>query len=194
MKAISRAPMRRIDSSRRISSSVSPLCDSASTTSSSRIAPRSPWIASAGCRKQADVPVLESVAAILRQMMPDLPMPVTMTRPRHSKQQLHRVLERAPSRRSTRPRIAAASIRRTFRASSSASVSGAAASAWLPPAVRRVRERLRESRTSLSSSGGQQVERQRVLRVALCLRRVLVDFHEHAVDACGHAGATPSAR
>ena len=30
------------------------------------------------------MPVLESVAAILRQMMPDLPMPVTMTRPRHS--------------------------------------------------------------------------------------------------------------
>ena len=28
--------------------------------------------------------LLESVAATLRQMMPDLPMPVTTTRPRHS--------------------------------------------------------------------------------------------------------------
>ena len=42
-------------------------------------------MASAGCRKQAGVPVLESVAAILRQMMPDLPMPVTITRPRQSR-------------------------------------------------------------------------------------------------------------
>ena len=40
--------IRRIDSSSRTNSSVSPLCDSAITTSSSRIAPRSPWIASAG--------------------------------------------------------------------------------------------------------------------------------------------------
>ena len=37
VSAISRAPIRRIDSSSRSSSSVSPLCDSASTTSSSRI-------------------------------------------------------------------------------------------------------------------------------------------------------------
>ena len=36
------------------------------------------------------MPVLESVAAILRQMMPDLPMPVTMTRPLQSRDQLHR--------------------------------------------------------------------------------------------------------
>ena len=35
-----------------------------------------------GWRKKAGVPVLASVAATLRQMMPDLPMPVTTTRPR----------------------------------------------------------------------------------------------------------------
>ena len=40
--AITFAPIRRIASISRISSSVSPLCDSARTTSSSRIAPRSP--------------------------------------------------------------------------------------------------------------------------------------------------------
>ena len=51
--------------------------------------PRSPCTASAGCRKNAGVPVLESVAAILRQMMPDLPMPVTMTRPLQRADQLH---------------------------------------------------------------------------------------------------------
>ena len=46
--AISGAPMRRIDSSSRITSSVSPLRDTVTTTSSSRSVPRSPWIASAG--------------------------------------------------------------------------------------------------------------------------------------------------
>ena len=39
-------------------------------------------MASAGCRKSAGVPVLVSVAAIFWQMMPDLPMPVRITRPR----------------------------------------------------------------------------------------------------------------
>ena len=52
-------PARRCGGSPRAAgaiSSVSPLCDSAITTSSSRIAPRSPWVASAGWRKKADVP------------------------------------------------------------------------------------------------------------------------------------------
>src|SRR5262245_55100742 len=43
--------------------------------------PRSPWLASAACTKKAGVPVEASVAAILRAMCPDLPMPVTIRRP-----------------------------------------------------------------------------------------------------------------
>ena len=38
---------------------VSPLCESATTTSSGCTTPRSPWMASAGCRKKAGVPVLD---------------------------------------------------------------------------------------------------------------------------------------
>src|SRR5580700_5465853 len=44
--------------------------------------PRSPWLASAACTKNAGVPVDASVAAIFLPTWPDLPMPVTMTRPR----------------------------------------------------------------------------------------------------------------
>ena len=51
------------------------------TTSPGAIMPRSPWLASAGCTKNAGVPVDASVAASLRAMCPDLPMPVTTTRP-----------------------------------------------------------------------------------------------------------------
>ena len=51
-------------------------------TSSSVIMPRSPWLASPGWTKWAGVPVEASVAAILRPTWPDLPMPVTITRPR----------------------------------------------------------------------------------------------------------------
>src|ERR1035438_5969040 len=43
--------------------------------------PRSPCTASAGCRNTAAVPVLHSVATILRAMWPLLPMPVTITFP-----------------------------------------------------------------------------------------------------------------
>ena len=50
-------------------------------TSSGVIMPRSPWLASAACTKKAGVPVEASVAAILRATWPDLPSPVTMTRP-----------------------------------------------------------------------------------------------------------------
>src|ERR1700727_3187474 len=42
--------------------------------------PRSPWVASAAWRKWACVPVERSVAAILRAMMPLLPIPVMMMR------------------------------------------------------------------------------------------------------------------
>ena len=92
----SRAPMRRMVSSSRSSSPVSPLCDSATTTSS-------PWI-------DAEVAVHgfgrvqeERRRARARQrrgdlaaMMPDLPMPVTMTRPRQS-----RSMSTAPVNRSS---------------------------------------------------------------------------------------------
>ncbi|MNP74782.1 hypothetical protein D3C76_1717150 [compost metagenome] len=43
--------------------------------------PMSPWLASAGCTKNAGVPVLARVAAIFLPMCPDLPMPTTTTRP-----------------------------------------------------------------------------------------------------------------
>src|SRR5580698_6093725 len=63
-------------------SACSPDHDSARMTSSAVIMPRSPWLASAACTKNAGVPVEARVAAILRPTWPDLPMPVTMTRPR----------------------------------------------------------------------------------------------------------------
>ena len=50
-------------------------------TSSAVIMPRSPWLASAAWTKNAGVPVEAKVAAILRAMWPDLPRPVTITRP-----------------------------------------------------------------------------------------------------------------
>src|SRR3989304_5365487 len=79
-----RGTLRRFQLSRSCrSSSVSPLLETAITTSSFTTMPRSPCSASAGCRKREGVPVLFKVAAIFRQMIPDLPMPVTTTRPRH---------------------------------------------------------------------------------------------------------------
>ena len=50
-------------------------------TSSGVIMPRSPWLASPGWTKKAGVPVEAKVAAILRATWPDLPMPVTISRP-----------------------------------------------------------------------------------------------------------------
>ncbi len=63
------------------SSSLSPELESAITTSPSVIMPKSPWLASAGCIKKAGVPVLARVAAILPPICPDLPIPLTTTRP-----------------------------------------------------------------------------------------------------------------
>ena len=73
-------------------------CEMAMNTSSRSIMPRSPWRASAGCTKNAGVPVEASVAAILRAMWPDLPMPLTTTRPRHS-----RISATAARKRSSMP-------------------------------------------------------------------------------------------
>ena len=55
--------------------------------------PRSPCSASAGCRNTDGVPVEENVAAIFRPISPDLPMPVTTTRPLQASSSLHRALE-----------------------------------------------------------------------------------------------------
>src|SRR5690606_1975176 len=74
-------PRRLISGSNVTISLVVPELESASTTSSRVIMPMSPWLASAGCTKNAAVPVLASVAAILLPMWPDLPMPTTTTRP-----------------------------------------------------------------------------------------------------------------
>ena len=59
------------------------LAPTASTTSLAVIMPRSPWLASPGWTKNAGVPVLARVAAILLPICPDLPMPMTTTRPSH---------------------------------------------------------------------------------------------------------------
>jgi hypothetical protein len=59
----------------------SPEFEITSATSPCVIMPRSPWLASEGCTKKAGVPVEASVAAILRPTWPDLPMPLTTTRP-----------------------------------------------------------------------------------------------------------------
>ena len=91
-------------------------------TSSGVIMPRSPWLASPGCTKKAGVPVEARVAAILRATWPDLPMPVTMTRPLDGADQVDRGDEaaargrrgsrrRAPRCRRPRSRACATPIR-----------------------------------------------------------------------------------
>src|SRR3954471_7654448 len=83
--------------------------------------PRSPWLASAGCTKYAGVPVLAMVEAILRAMWPDLPMPLTTTRP--LRPLISSTAWTKPwSSRSPSARTASASIARTRRASSNALV------------------------------------------------------------------------
>src|SRR5687768_18475518 len=77
--------------------------------------PRSPCRASAGWRKKAGVPVLDNVAAILRHTMPDLPMPVMITRPLHSATSVTALANRSSSR-SASAMTAAASVCSTLRA------------------------------------------------------------------------------
>ena len=59
----------------------SPEFDNAITTSCGVTMPKSPCAASPGWTKNADVPVLAKVAAILRPIWPDLPIPITTTFP-----------------------------------------------------------------------------------------------------------------
>ena len=141
--------------------------------------PRSPWIASAGCRKNAGVPVLVSVAAILRQMMPDLPMPVRITRPRQCAQQL---APRASNRSSSR--VDQREDRRGF------GLEHLARQRRDQPCERAPRRLLgdRVDRDQPPEQRLEQVEPQRVLRVALRARRLLVHLEKHAVDAGGDAG------
>ena len=93
-------------------SAVSPELEIASSTSSRVIMPMSPWLASAACMKNDGVPVEASVAAILPAMWPDLPMPVTMTRPLHSRQivqaRANDASSRGSSAASARPSISMA--------------------------------------------------------------------------------------
>src|SRR5690349_579038 len=77
--------------------------------------PKSPCNASAGCRKKEGVPVLESVAEIFRPTMPDLPIPVTATRPWHAKRRSTARSNEA-SRRESTSLMACDSILRTRRA------------------------------------------------------------------------------
>src|SRR5207244_9265477 len=105
------------------------------------------------------------------QMMPDLPIPVRMTRPRHSFSRSTARSNRS-SRRSASARIAAASVCRTLRASARSAMS-ARDGGLFDDGVdgnKTPEQRL------------EQVELQRILGVALRLRRIVVDFKEHAVD------------
>ena len=79
--ATSGRPKRRACATRSASSGVSPELERASTASPETTMPRSPWLASAGWTNRAGVPVEAKVAAILRATWPDLPIPVTITRP-----------------------------------------------------------------------------------------------------------------
>ena len=145
--------------------------------------PRSPWIASAGCRKNAGVPVLVSVAAIFRQMMPDLPMPVRITRPRQSRSSSTARSNRSSSRgdqREDRRRFGLEHLAREREISHECA------------RLRRVRLAAalgdRVDRHQPAEQRFEQVEAQRVLRVALRARGLLVHFEEDAVDAGGDAG------
>ncbi len=88
-------------------------------TSSEVTIPRSPWLASAGWTKKAGVPVLASVAAILRAICPDLPIPETTTRPRQPSSSAT-AWTKPPSSWSRSARTASASMSSTSRASASA--------------------------------------------------------------------------
>ena len=91
------APIFRSAGSSRVSSSVSPLLESAMTTSSRAIRPRSPWAASAGCTKSDGVPVEASVAEIFWATKPGFPMPVTTTRPLQPRSHSTALAKGAPS-------------------------------------------------------------------------------------------------
>ncbi|GMV48077.1 MAG: hypothetical protein AMXMBFR66_34750 [Pseudomonadota bacterium] len=93
----------------------------------------SPWPASAGCTKNAGVPVEASVAAILRPTWPLLPTPITTTRPRQANTAAAARAKSAPapSRRraasSSRPRASISKVRAASASARAASKAGASA-------------------------------------------------------------------
>ena len=191
--AIRRAPRRRIVSSSRSSSSVSPLYDSATTTSSAWMTPRSPWMASAGCRKNAGVPVLD-------ERRRDLPADDARlahagercTRPRHSASS-----STARSKRSSRRSTSAEDGVGLGLEDLPGQVEFGAGRRWsscvtsLPlaaGAARRLRRRRRSRMQPVEQGVGSGVEAERVLRVAPRARRVLVHLEEDAVHAGRDAG------
>ena len=105
-------------------------------------------------------------------MMPDLPMPVTMTRPRHCAEQIDGALEpgvEARHERENRGRLGLEHLARERQVSH-----------------RRVPPRRFDDRVDGREPAEQrleQIEPQRVLRVALGARRIVVHLEEHAVDA-----------
>src|SRR5882757_2374890 len=113
--------------------------------------------------------MLVSVAAILRQMMPDLPIPVTMTRPWHSRRSWTARSNRS-SRRSTSARIAAASVSSTLRASVRSPID-----AFL------VLFGYRVDGHQAAQQRLEPIHVQRVLRITLGARRVVVHFQKDAV-------------
>ena len=102
--------------------------------SSGWILPRSPWVASAGCRKWLGVPVEARVALNFLAMCPDLPRPETMTLPVQSVMVSTACVKDGP-RRSASCWMAAASSARTCLAKasgeSSAVVCGLGADCWV---------------------------------------------------------------
>jgi len=110
------APNRLRDGVIASNSSLSPEFDRAITTSSSVIMPRSPWLASAGCMKNAGVPVLANVEAILLAMCPDLPIPVMTTLPLQFRM-IETALENESFKRLAKFAISADSSSNTSRAS-----------------------------------------------------------------------------
>ena len=81
VKLIRGEPRRLRLGRRMVSSWVSPLLDRTRITSSLDTMPRSPCMASTGCRKRALVPVELKVATSFRATIPDFPTPARITRP-----------------------------------------------------------------------------------------------------------------
>ncbi len=79
------APIFLIVGIRFSNSSLSPDLPMAMIMSSHEMIPASPWAASAGCKKTEGVPVEDKVEEIFFPTSPDLPTPVTINFPLHSK-------------------------------------------------------------------------------------------------------------
>src|SRR5690242_5683520 len=108
------------------SSEVSPEFDRARSTSPRATMPRSPWLASAGCTKNAAVPVEAIVAAIFAPIWLFLPIPVTITRPVAAARISSAALKRwsRESISTARPSISNCSTRRAERSSGCADCLG----------------------------------------------------------------------